>query len=75
MANGTVIAEYRETKLMLLVLLFHFLLLNMFRMLIHPSSGVCELIFSYFMDFILLVRFELVLRCGLDGVVWYLDAG
>jgi len=74
-ANGTVIAEYRETKLMLLVLLFHFLLLNMFRMLIHPSSGVCELIFSYFMDFILLVRFELVLRCGLDGVVWYLDAG
>ena len=26
-----------------LVLLFHYLLLNMFRMLIHPSSGACDL--------------------------------
>jgi len=28
---------------MSLALLFHFLLLNMFRMLIHPSSGACDL--------------------------------
>ena len=28
---------------MSLALLFHYLLLNMFRMLIHPSSGACEL--------------------------------
>ena len=28
---------------MSLALLFHYLLLNMFRMLIHPSSGVCAL--------------------------------
>ena len=28
---------------MSLVLLFHYLLLNMFRMLIHPSSGSCDL--------------------------------
>jgi len=28
---------------MSLVLLFHYLLLNMFRMLIHPSSGACDL--------------------------------
>ena len=28
---------------MSLALLFHYLLLNMFRMLIHPSSGVCDL--------------------------------
>jgi len=28
---------------MLLALLFHYLLLNMFRMLIHPSSGACDL--------------------------------
>jgi len=28
---------------MSLALLFHYLLLNMFRMLIHPSSGACHL--------------------------------
>ena len=28
---------------MSLALLFHYLLLNMFRMLIHPSSGACAL--------------------------------
>jgi len=28
---------------MSLALLFHYLLLNMFRMLIHPSSGACNL--------------------------------
>jgi len=27
-----------------LALLFHHLLLNMFRMLVHPSSGACELL-------------------------------
>jgi len=29
---------------MSLVLLFHFLLLNMFRILVHPSSGACDLL-------------------------------
>ena len=28
---------------MSLALLFHYLMLNMFRVLIHPSSGVCDL--------------------------------
>jgi len=28
---------------MSLALLFHYLLLNMFRMSIHPSSGACDL--------------------------------
>jgi len=28
---------------MSLALLFHYLLLNMFRVLIHPSSGACDL--------------------------------
>ena len=40
--------EKRKTKevtnLMSLVLLFHHLLLNMFRMLVHPSSGACDLL-------------------------------
>jgi len=34
---------------MSLALLFHYLLLNMFRMLVHPSSGACELLWIYFM--------------------------
>jgi len=53
---------------MSLALLFHYLMLNMFRMLIHPSSGACDL---YFMGCIALVRCVLVLRCGLAVVVWY----
>jgi len=56
---------------MLLVLLFHSLLLNMFRMLVHLSSGACDLLWIYFMGCIALVLCVLVLRCGLAGVVWY----
>ena len=33
---------------MSLALLFHCLMLNMFRMLIHPSSGVCDLFVELF---------------------------
>ena len=33
---------------MSLVLLFHYLLLNMFRMLVHPSSGACDLFVELF---------------------------
>jgi len=31
-----------------LALLFHYLMLNMFRMLIHPSSGACDLFVELF---------------------------
>jgi hypothetical protein len=55
---------------MTLALLFHYLLLNMFRMLVHPSSGASDLLWIYFMCCIL-VRCVLVLRCGSAGVVWY----
>jgi len=34
---------------MSLALLFHYLLLNIFRMLVHPSSGACDLLWIYFM--------------------------
>ena len=47
------------------------LLLNMFRMLVHPSSGSCDLLWIYFMCCIALVRCVLVLRCGSAGVEWY----
>jgi len=60
---------------MSLVFLFHYLMLNMFRMLIHPSSGACDYLLSYFKGCIALVRCVLVLRCGLADVVWYPDAG
>ena len=33
---------------MSLALLFHYLMLNMFRMLIHPSSGACDLFLELF---------------------------
>jgi len=33
---------------MSLAMLFHYLLLNMFRMLIHPSSGDCDLFYGLF---------------------------
>ena len=33
---------------MSLALLFHYLMLNMFRTLIHPSSGVCDLFVELF---------------------------
>jgi len=58
-----------------LVLIFHYLLLNMFRMLVHSSSGACDLFWIYFMGCIALVRCVLVLRCGSAGVVWYPYAG
>jgi len=39
-----VIVEEKETNLMSLVIKFHFTssMLNMFRTLIHPSSGACD---------------------------------
>ena len=49
---------------MSLALLFNYLLLNMFRMLVHPFSGACDLLWIYFMFCIALVRRVLVLRCG-----------
>jgi hypothetical protein len=48
---------------------------NMFRMLVHPSSGACDILWIYFMCCIALVRCVLVLRYGSAGVVWYPYAG
>ena len=60
---------------MSLALLFHYLLLSMFRMLVHPSSGAYDLLWIYFMCCIALVRCVLVLRCGSAGVICYPYAG
>ena len=52
---------------MSLPLLFHYLLLNMFRMLVNPSSGARDLLWIYFTCCIALVRCVLVLRYGSAG--------
>jgi len=43
---------------MSLAFLFHYLMLNMFRMLIHPSSGVCDLFVELFHGLYCSVRLE-----------------
>ena len=60
---------------MSLVLLFLYLMLNMFRTLIIHPQELATYVLSYFMGYIALVRCVLVLRCGLAVVVWYPYAG
>ena len=52
------IVKWRETNLMSLALLFLYLMLNMFRMLIHPSSGACGLFVELFHGLYCSVRIE-----------------
>jgi len=55
----------------------HYLMLNMFRMLINPSSGACDLFVELFHGLYcsgsMCVGVTLWFGCG--GVVWYPDAG
>ena len=41
-------------------LLFHYLMLNMFQMLIHPSSGACDLFVELFHGLYCSVRIEVI---------------
>jgi len=56
---------------MSLALLFHYLMLNMFQMLIHPSSGACDLFVELFLGLYcsgsMCVGVTLLFDCG--GVV------
>jgi len=61
---------------MSLPLLFHYLTLNMFRMLIHPSSGACDLYVELFHG--LYCSGSMCVGVTLwfgGGVVWYPYAG
>jgi len=60
---------------MSLALLFHYLMLSMFRMLVHHPQELVTYLLSYFMGRIALVRCVLVLWCGSAGVEWYPYAG
>ena len=53
---------------MSLALLFLYLMLNMFRMLIHPSSGACDLFVEFFMGCIALVRCVVVVWLWWCGI-------
>jgi len=56
---------------MSLALLFHYLMLNMFRMLIHPSSGACDLFVELFHELYCsgTMRVGVTLWFGCGGVV------
>jgi len=56
---------------MSLALLFHYLMLNMFRMLIHPSSGACDLFVELFHGLYCsgMMCVGVTLWFGWDGVV------
>ena len=57
-------------------LLFHYLLLNMFRMLVHPSSGACDLLW---ISWVVLLWFDVcwcygVVRLGWCGILMQAEA-
>ena len=58
---------------MSLALLFHCLMLNMFRMLLHLSSGACDLFVELFHWLYCsgTMRVGVTLWFGWGGVVWY----
>ena len=62
---------------MSLALLFHYLLLNMFRMLIHPFSEACDVFVELFhgLYFFGSMSVGVTLWFGWGGVVWYPYAG
>ena len=64
-----------ETNFMSLAFLFHYLMLNMFRMLIHPSSGACDLFVELFHGLYCSgsMRVGVTVWFGWGGVVWYPD--
>ena len=66
------IVEQRETNLMSLAFLVPYLLLNMFRMLIDPSSGPCDLFVELFHGLYCsgTMCVGVTLWFGWGGVVW-----
>ena len=52
---------------MSLALLFHYLMLNMFRMLVHPSSGACDL---FVISWVVSLWFDVCWCYGVVRLVW-----
>ena len=63
---------------MSLALLFHCLMLNMFRMLVHPSSGACDLFVALFHGLCcsgsMCVGVTVVVRLGWCGILMQAEA-
>ena len=62
---------------MSLALLFHYLLVKMFRMLVHPSSGACDVLWIYFAGY--MIWFDVcscygVVRLGWCGILMQAEA-
>jgi hypothetical protein len=60
---------------MSLALLFHYLMLNMFRMLVHPISEACDLFVELFHGLHCSGTMRVGVTRGSAGVVWYPYAG
>jgi hypothetical protein len=62
---------------MSLALLFHYLMLNMFRTSVHPNLGACDLFAELFYGLYCSGSMCVVVTVwfGWGGVVWYLYAG
>jgi hypothetical protein len=60
---------------MSLALLFHCLLLNMFRMLVHPSSGACGFISCVVLLWFIVCWCYGVVRLGWCGILMQVEAG
>jgi len=60
---------------MSLAFLFHCLMLNMFRVLIHPSSGACDLFVELCHGLYCSGSMCVGVTFGLAGLVWYPYAG
>jgi len=60
---------------MSLACLFQYLMLNMFQILIHPSSGACDLFVELFHGLYCSGTMCVGVKLWLAGVVWYPDAG
>ena len=64
---------------MSLAFLFNYFMLNMFRMLIYPPSGACDLFVELYHGLYCYIPGTMCVGVtswfGLAGVVWYPDAG
>jgi len=57
-----------------LAFLFHYLMLNMFRMLIHASSGACDLFVELFHGLYCFGTSYVVVRLGWCGILMQAEA-
>ena len=75
LCEGTTAVELRQTNVISLALLFHYLMLNEFRMLVHPSSGACDIFVELFHGLYCSGSMCVGVTVWFGWVVWYPYAG